>query len=213
MSTHSTPAVLPLALAAGAMVLTAAACGGGDGQGGSTTAPTATVTATETATTTASASSTPSPAASGTASPSGDPTAGGTCSASSLRVRYADDRGGAGAGSVAGTFTFTNTGSASCALRGFPGVSYVTGSKGTQVGQPASRTDDDVSTKTLKAGGSATAALRRSQPRNYGGSCQETDVSGFRVYPPGSTAAVFVTFPTTGCKSTAAPLLQVGPVR
>lgn len=129
-----------------------------------------------------------------------------------LRLRYADDEGGAGAGSVAGTLTFTNTGTAACTLTGFPGVSYVGGGNGKQVGQAATRTGDAVRTRTLAPGRSVTAAARRTQPGNYGAECQETEVDGFRVYPPESTESAFVAFKTTGCKSTSAPLLQVGPV-
>src|SRR3954452_13941168 len=208
MTASSSHAVLPLALVAGTMVLTAAACGGTPGQGSSPSGDggaTATVTATATATVTSSAEGTPT----SSTSAGGE----GACGVDQLKISYADDKGGGGAGSVTGTFTFTNTGTASCTLRGFPGVSYVGGGDGTQVGQAATRTDDDPTTKTLATGKSATAALRRTQPGNYGSSCQQTPVDGFRVYPPGSTESAFVAFPTTGCTSTSAPLLQVAPVR
>lgn len=210
MTASSSHAVLPLALVAGTMVLTAAACGG-TGSTGTTPSPsaggaTATVTTTATATETASPT-TPSPSSTTSTGP------GSSCGVGSLHITYADDPGGAGAGSVYGTLTFTNTGSATCTLRGFPGVSYVGGGNGTQVGQAATRTDDKPTTKTLAPGKKAKAALRRSQPGNYGSSCQSTKVDGLRVYPPGSTQSAFVAFKTTGCKSTSAPLLQVAPVR
>ena len=208
-------AVASLALAAGAVLLTAAACGTSSNQGGATAAPTVTVTATEAASTAASSPEAP-PATSSprVTSPSGGGGGDETCTASALRVAYADDKGGAGAGSVNGTFTFTNTSSQPCTLRGFPGVSFVGGGNGTQVGEAATRTDDTVATKTLKGGGgSVKAALRRSQPGSYGDSCDQTKVDGFRVYPPASKEAVFVAFPTTGCRSSSAPLLQIAPVR
>ena len=206
------PRTLAAAVLAGAVALGTAACGSGSEQSPTTPAPTVTVTETAAPTSASSppASTSPLPA---TSSPRVTQGADGTCTDASLRVRYADDPGGAGAGSVTGTFTFTNTGDASCTLSGFPGVSYVTGSDGEQVGPPAGRTGDASSTRTLKPGGSARASLRRSQPGSYGSDCRETDVRGFRVYPPGSRGAVFVAFPTTGCRSTTAPLLQVGPVR
>jgi Protein of unknown function (DUF4232) len=201
MSAYSSHAVGPLAVVAGSMVLAVAACGGAQTP---SAGPTATVTATETATATVTATpSAASPASAG---------AGGACAVSGLRIHYADDQGGAGAGSVMGTLTFTNTGSAPCTLRGFPGVSYVAGTAGTQVGQPATRTDDAVKTRTLAPGKSATAALRRSQAGNYGDQCSATKVDGLRVYPPDSTESTVVAFKATGCKSTSAPLLQVGPV-
>ena len=208
---RSTHAARPLALAAGGMVLAVAACSGSVGQAPSPSSePTATVTTTATQTATASATATSSVSA----SPTGSATPGGTamCDVRNLLMRYADDRGGGGAGSVMGTFTLTNRGSESCTLRGFPGVSYVGGDAGTQVGAAATRTDDEVTTKTIAPGKAATVALRRTQPGNYGSDCHQAAVTGFRVYPPESTRSGFVRFTTTGCKSTKAPLLQVGPV-
>jgi Protein of unknown function (DUF4232) len=212
MSPHSAHA-LPLALVAGSMILTAAACGGSAGQSpsagssGASATSAASVSASELPT----AAPTPTPSSASTSTTSSP--AGAGCTVGALQIRYADDKGGGGAGSVTGTLTFTNTGSAACTLRGFPGVSYVGGGKGTQVGQPASRTDDAVKTRTLAPGSSVKSALRRTQPGGYGDECQQTEVDGFRVYPPGSTESAFVAFKTTGCKSTSAPLLQVGPVR
>lgn len=196
---------------AGGTVLVVAACGGTSAPAPSPTTagePTATVTATSTETATATATATAS------ASATGGTGGGGSdrCAVSSLRIRYADDKGGGGAGSVMGTFTFTNTGSSGCTLQGFPGVSYVGGGNGTQVGAPATRTGDTPRATTLANGKSATVALRRTQPGNYGSSCQEAEVEGFRVYPPESKESAFVAFETTGCKNAADPLLQVGPV-
>jgi hypothetical protein len=206
------PRTLLTALAlGGAVALVASACGTEDGPTGSSAAPTVTVTATVAAPTTTSPPGAPSVPA--TSDPRVAQGADAACSSSGLRVRYADDDGGAGAGGVNGTFTFVNTGDSACTLTGFPGVSYVTGDSGEQVGAAASRTGGTVTTATLEPAGRATASLRRSQPGNYGSDCRETDVRGFRVYPPGSRTAVFVAFATTGCRSTQAPLLQVGPVR
>lgn len=202
--------LVPFVVLACATALAATSCSAADDGGSGATTPAPTVTVTETAPASPAHSAASAPVTSSPRVPQG---ADGTCTHSQLRVRYADDPGGAGAGSVTGTFTFTNDSDSSCTLSGFPGVSYVAGSKGDQVGQAASRTDDATSTRTLEPGGSATAALRRSQPGSYGSDCQKTDVKGFRVYAPGGTGAFFVSFPTTGCRSISAPLLQVGPVR
>jgi hypothetical protein len=207
---------LPLALVAGTVVLTVAACGGngGSGTGPTATSPAPSTTAAAPSTSTSTGPTTP--AASSPATSSASPVGGGSgtrCAVGALRIRYADDEGGGGAGSVTGTFTFTNTGSTACTLAGFPGVSYVGGGNGTQVGQPATRTGDAVRTRTLEPGRSVKAALRRTQPRNYGDACQEAKVDGFRVYPPDSTESAFVAFKTTGFRSTDAPLLQIAPVR
>ena len=220
MTPPASPATRPLALLAAGLVLATAACGTSSDQGGASPAPTVTVTETASAppSSPTGVPATSSPRASSATLSPGPGTGGGsggsgTCTYDDLSVRYADDPGGAGAGNVNGTFTFTNRSSEPCSLRGFPGVSYVARAGGGQVGQAATRTDDEVVTKTLKAGGSVKASLRRSQPRNYGDACDETDVKGFKVYAPGETGAFFVTFETTGCKSADAPLLQVGPVR
>jgi hypothetical protein len=214
MTAQSSHAVLPLVLVAGTMVLTVAACGGSAGQTPASSAPTG-------AGTSAAVPTTPvSPSTSAVASQPASPTAsttggsgGAGCAVASLKITYADDEGGGGAGSVVGALTFTNSGSTACALTGFPGVSYVGGGNGTQIGQAATRTDDAVRSRTLEPGKSVHALLRRTQPRNYGDACQQAKVDGFRVFPPGSTESAFVAFKTIGCKSASAPLLQVGPVR
>ena len=213
MPALTSPVALPFALVAGSLVLTVAACGS-DAGSSSTPTSSAAATASATAATGTSGPATPATSTSPTTSTSASAGSSGTgCTVGSLKITYADDAGGAGAGSVVGALTFTNTGSAACTLAGFPGVSYVGGGNGTQVGQAATRTDDAVKTKTLAPGARVEAALRRTQPRNYGDVCRQAEVDGFRVFPPGSTASAFVAFPTTGCKSPEAPLLQVSPVR
>ena len=214
MTVLSSPVALPLALVAGTMVLAVAACGGpSDVASSPTPAPTTTAATTAPAGGNGATPSTTSSGASASASSTPTTAGDGACGVGSLRIRYADDEGGAGAGSVTGTFTFTNTGTTACTLAGFPGVSYVGGGNGTQVGEPATRTSDAVRSRRLEPDTSVKAALRRTQPRNYGEECQQAPVDGFRVYPPGSTEAALVTFPTQGCRSTSVPLLQVGPVR
>jgi hypothetical protein len=210
MTAHSTHAVLPLALVAGTLVLTVAACGGDGPPTPAPTAPTPVTTSSSSAASSSAASVSSSPTPSSTSASPG--TGGTTCAVGSLKISYANDTGGGGAGSVSGALTFTNTGSTACTLRGFPGVSFVRGAAGTQVGQPATRTDGAVKTKTVAPGRSVKAALRRTQPGNYGDDCQQTKVDGFRVYPPDSTESAFVAFTTTGCKNASVPLLQVGPV-
>lgn len=103
--------------------------------------PTATVTdtATVTATPSATASATPSAPAGvdgedgGTGGPD---TAGGACRTADLAGSTADDGGGA-AGSVEIAIVLTNTGTTSCTLQGWPGVSFVGGGDGTQIGASA----------------------------------------------------------------------------
>lgn len=115
------------------------------------------------------------------------------------------------AGSVTRTLVFTNTGRASCELRGFPGVSYVTGDDGHQVGPAAVESGDRGPQAVLAAGGRAAAELRLVQVRNFDEAvCRPTPVRGLRVYPPGAEAALFVPLEGTGCAGTPpGPQLEV----
>lgn len=108
--------------------------------------------------------------------------------------------------------TFTNTSKVSCTLTGYPGVSYVAGSQGTQIGAPAARLTGTVTAVTLQSGSSAFATLREVVAGNYPSSCGLTNVAGLRIYPPNQTAALFVAQNTQGCSNSSDLLLQVGPV-
>jgi hypothetical protein len=200
----SSPAALPLALVAGTMVLTVAACGGAAGS-----SPTPSSAASTTSAAASSASSVPStPAATPRASTTTTSAAGTGCAVGDLRIRYADDKGGAGAGSVTGTLTFTNTGSAACTLAGFPGVSYVGGGNGTQVGAAADRTASPTPKTVLEPGDKVRSAIVETSTGPYSKSqCRPTAVDGFRVYVPDETRSIFVAHPTTGCANATIHLL------
>lgn len=109
----------------------------------------------------------------------------------------------AGAGSVFRALIFTNTGSRTCALRGFPRVSYVAGDDGHQVGPAAEMSGDRGGEVRMGVGGSAAAALRLVDVRNDDEAvCRPTPVRGLRIYPPGDTASRFVPMEGTGCAGT-----------
>jgi uncharacterized protein DUF4232 len=98
---------------------------------------------------------------------------------------------------------FTNRGNRSCELQGFPGVSYVAGDDGHQVGSAAARTGDRGKSVPIAPGGTASAQLRQVNVANFdAATCQPTPVRGLRVYPPGETAAIFVPLGGTGCAGT-----------
>jgi hypothetical protein len=87
-------------------------------------------------------------------------------------------------------------------ISGFPGVSYVTGDNGRQVGAPAERDGASGPQVTLAPGQVASAALRMTNPGMYEpDACQQTPVRGLRVYPPDDTAALFIVFDfdASGC--------------
>jgi hypothetical protein len=105
-----------------------------------------------------------------------------------------------GAGHRVATIVFTNSGQASCTITGWPGVSYVAGDDGHQVGAAAGRDGTRGSPVTLAPGQSASALVREVNARDYPpGKCHPTHVRGLRIYPPNNTASVYVARPGTGC--------------
>jgi len=119
------------------------------------------------------------------------------CTVDELGIEIADG-GGQGGGGAAGSygvaFVFTNTGDRACTLQGWPGVSFVGGGDGTQIG--ASATLDRGTpheTQDLAPGGETQAVVEITQAGNYDpAECQPTATDGFRIYPPGSVRSIFV---------------------
>ncbi|HST98036.1 MAG TPA: DUF4232 domain-containing protein [Geodermatophilus sp.] len=180
-------ATLGVAVGVGLAVVTAG-CG----------APAASPPAPETVTVTAPAPVEPRPA-----SAAATPAAGGTprCTTAGLSATLGE--GDAAAGSVTRPLVFTNTGAAPCELRGFPGVSYVAGADGHQVGPAAQETGERAGEVVLRPGGKAQALVQFVQVANFDAAvCQPTPVRGLRVYPPGDTASLFVAADGTGCAGT-----------
>jgi hypothetical protein len=180
----------------------------------SSPSPAVTVTRTATAAPTTSAPPSPRPTPS---TSTGAAQAGGLCAAGQLQASVGE-RDGAPAGSGNGmnqqhvAIIVTNTGSASCTLQGWPGVSLVGKGNGTQLGA-AAQFDRSTPhpTVTIAAGGKTQAPLDYVDAAVYDpGECQPTNADGLRVYPPGSRAALFVPDPLQACASTTHDLLTVG---
>jgi hypothetical protein len=186
------------ALAVAAALLATAACAGPSAE--QQPAVTATAPAAAPATTSAAPSAaTTAPAATPAAPGGGDGLARCTTGELSLSLAEAE----AAAGSVYRQLVFTNTGARTCELRGFPGVSYVTGADGHQVGPAAEMSGDRGGQVPIAPGGTARAQLRLVNVQNYDpAACSPTPVRGLRVYPPGDTAALFVAMEGTGCAAT-----------
>lgn len=107
---------------------------------------------------------------------------------------------------------FTNTGTRPCELTGAPGVSYVAGNAGHQVGLPATRIIGHQRV-VIQPGGTASAGLFRSSAPEKTPSCRKVPVRGLRVYPPDSYTAALVAAPGTACAAPLnGPFLKVGPV-
>ena len=91
--------------------------------------------------------------------------------------------------------TFKNKSKHRVSIYGYSGVSFVAHGNGTQVGLPASWQHDHHPKKVVVAPGKSTKELVTIADAGvYGGKTVKTD--GFRVYIPGSKAAVFVPYKT-----------------
>lgn len=120
------------------------------------------------------------------------------CAATELAVSLGPGDGAAG--SVYRPLIFTNTGQRTCELTGFPGVSYVTGDDGHQVGPAAAMSGPRGGAVPMDPGRTSAAELQLVQVRNFDeAGCRPTPVRGLRVYPPGETVARFVPMAGTGC--------------
>jgi hypothetical protein len=95
----------------------------------------------------------------------------------------------------------TNAGSSACTLYGYPGVSWVAGADGHQVGAAAQRQSDNggsaEQTITLAPGALASAPLDIVDAAVIPpAECKPVPVLGLRVYPPGEKAALFLPLAT-----------------
>jgi hypothetical protein len=208
-----------LVCAAGAIVLSA--CGGAHIDA------TVTPITSGNATTSASAPTQPATAGGGSSQAGGGQTGGqagnngaqpvvssnpANCKSTELKLSFGHDADHA----MQKTYTslqFTNTGQRTCTLQGFPGVSFVTGDSGQQVGEAANRSGNQGPTITLRPGSSTNAGLIMVNPDPFDpAQCKQVDVRGLRVYPPNETAAMFL--PSTGatCSGNVGPLLTVSSV-
>lgn len=141
------------------------------------------------------------------------PTDGGTptCTTKQLTVTITPSAQGNAAGSSYFDLVFTNKGPGTCSIYGWPGVSFVGDSNGTQIGAAADRTDAPKLLK-LARGKSAQALLREIDAANFDDSCSIRPVDGLRVYPPNQKAAVFVAHKTRACGATTTHTLVISPV-
>jgi hypothetical protein len=200
-------------LAAGALLAaTVTACtgsggGGHGGMGGGISTPAAATTAGGTAT-----------SGGGTAATTSGPPAVRTCPSSSLTAKLVDSDGAAG--TIYYTVALTNTGSATCALRGYPGVSLLDAAEG-QLGAPADREPAGQPPGApgaaggrveLAPGAVARFTLLMIQPGVLPG-CETQDTMGkaftIQVYPPDNTVALKIAFNgTDGVQACADPAVH-----
>jgi hypothetical protein len=128
------------------------------------------------------------------------PLAGGTpeCKTTNLKLSLGQSNGAAG--HVYQPLRFTNASAQNCVLVGFPGVTYVTGTNGTQVGAPATRDGAKGGQILLKPGQVASTVVTFTDVGVFDPSvCKPTPTLGLRVYPPDQTASLFIARTGTGC--------------
>jgi len=143
----------------------------------------------------------PASNAAGQPAPQPNAAASGECKVADLTLSLGG--GDSAAGTTYRSLRFTNSGGRTCTIQGFPGVSYVTGDDGHQVGPSAKRDGTKGAQITLKPGEVAHADIGFVQVRNYDPAvCKPTDVRGLRIYPPHEYDSMFVPNPGTGCAGT-----------
>jgi hypothetical protein len=133
----------------------------------------------------------------------GRPLAGGTpeCRSTNLKLSLGPSDGAAG--HIFQALRFTNVSAQNCVIVGFPGVSYVTGTNGMQVGPAADRDGAIGSQIVLKPGQIASTIVTFTDVGNFDPAvCKPTPTLGLRVYPPDSTASEFIARNGTGCTGT-----------
>ncbi|QCR42218.1 DUF4232 domain-containing protein [Curtobacterium sp. SGAir0471] len=219
---RSTRSSIVLASTGVVLALALSGCSSSGPDDAATPTATETVTATPSASSSSVASSVPSSGSSTSSSASGGSASGGSasggsgaagerCATGSLTGSIEPGSGGA-AGSTIVHLALRNTGSTTCTLQGWPGVSFVGGGSGEQIGAAATRDESSAHpTVTLAPGATAVAPLKITQAENYPtATCDPVAADGFRVYPPGSTESLFVRDSgVTACRSTDAGLLNV----
>jgi len=176
---------------------------------GSTPAPGAAA-PTRTVTIQASASTTTSAAAAATTSPAA-PSGPAGCLASGLSAQLGVSQGTAG--TIYQVIVLTNTSSATCTLYGYPGVSFVTGIGGTQVGAPASKNPVVARALVTLAPGADADVLLAVHDAGAIAGCTITPVNWLRIYPPGDYGSIYVQYNTQACANNSTSIMSVSPVR
>jgi hypothetical protein len=136
-----------------------------------------------------------------TPAPSGSAAAIRPCASATLRPSLVPM--GAAAGTAYYALRLTNVSTSRCTLYGYPGVSFVSGEPGQQIGSAASRNAlYPVTTVVLGANATAHAMLGIAAAANYPASrCQPATAHALRVFPPDEIVAVYVTQDFPACSA------------
>lgn len=140
------------------------------------------------------------------------------CATSALKAALGSANGAAGSSYV--PIRFTNVSRADCTLYGYPGVSFVTGPAGGQVGNAARRIplpNGQARPVSLRPGAAANAIVQVVDTGVYPPSqCRPANGPYLRIYPPSQTAPLYVRTgfgPGAACASKAVTTLQIEPVQ
>lgn len=206
---------LAFTTAATAAALFLAGCGTATPQSQTSGTPAATPANSPSQPVTSDASAGPESSAPASSEPApGGAAAGGPapCKAADLTATTDSPGGGGAAGNVYMQILLTNSGSETCMLTGFPGVSLTAGADGAPIGTAAARDTTPATEVLLEPGQAGAATLRYTQARNYT-DCTVVPAAGFRIYPPGDTASLFIAQPRDACSNPGITLLTVGAVQ
>src|ERR1700760_195762 len=194
----------------------AAGCGSsGNGQSASSAPPSSAPATSQSPSVTV---STPAAGGSAAAAPNGKSTSASglaACSTANLSVSLKANTGGGAAGSTYVPIEFTNTSGAACALYGYPGVSFVTGQNGSQVGAPAKRSGRFANVTVSGAAHATAHAWLQGAEAGHSPAWPSRPVSThfLKVYPPGNTAPAYVSFSSQTCSSAKVVTMTIDPVR
>ena len=129
------------------------------------------------------------------------------CLTSALRATLGAAQGTAG--SAYQVIVLANISGKTCALYGYPGVSFVTGIGGSQIGKDAAR-DRTTALKvvTLAPGQRGSFALRVVDAAALPtASCDPVTANWLKIFPPENTAALYVGYTARVCASKTATIL------
>ena len=141
-----------------------------------------------------------SPAKPGSVGPAG-------CQTSALRATLGAAQGTAG--SAYQVIVVANVSGKTCALYGYPGVSFVSGIGGSQIGKDAAR-DRAVPPKvvTLAPGQNGSFALRVVDTAALpAASCNPVTAKWLKIFPPENTTALYLGYTARACASKTATVL------
>jgi hypothetical protein len=135
------------------------------------------------------------------------------CPTANLQVKLGVAQGTAG--SIYQVIDFTNTGSTTCTLYGYPGVSLSGGNPPAQIGQAAARNPQSPPTVvTLAPGAVANALLQVTEAGNFpAATCGPVPAGELVIYPPNQTVPVSLPYHSTGCSSKQITILHVSVVQ